>query len=311
METSAVHKDLSKVHSPVSSLFKQPSTPEEWEQYALSKEQLEFYKQNGYISNIKILTDEQVDHLNNELKSMVNPASPGNDLFYEYHSNESQDADKVLFHALGAWRISPGFHDILWSPAFRMAAYQLLGGTFRQFHDQLFYKPAGHGGVVAWHQDYSYWTWTKPMKHLTCWVALDDANEENGCLYYIPKSHRWGLLPITGLAGDMLAVKEVLNEEQKKEFDKKIPNVVKKGYASFHHPLMMHGSYENRSSRPRRATVLNVMNDGVISNMGNANQDLGGFPLIPQDTPMNGQFFPILFDAEKELGSLMNKIPTI
>ena len=57
----------------------------------------------------------------------------------------------------------------------RCAASQLLGGAVRFWHDQLFCKPAKHGGVVAWHQDYSYWTRTKPMAHLTCWIGLDDS----------------------------------------------------------------------------------------------------------------------------------------
>ena len=41
---------------------------------------------------------------------------------------------------------------------------------------------------------YSYWTRTKPMQHLTCWIGLDDMSTENGCLYYVPGSHKWGLL---------------------------------------------------------------------------------------------------------------------
>jgi hypothetical protein len=57
--------------------------------------------------------------------------------------------------------------------------------------------------------------------------------------------------------------------------------------------------------------VLNIIKDGVVSNMANSTQDLKGFPLIPQDTEMNGQFFPILFDAEKELGNLIDQIPTL
>ena len=69
---------------------------------------------------------------------------------------------------------------------------------------------------MAWHQDYSYWTRTQPMTHLTCWIGLDTGFAHNGCLQYIPGSHRWQLLPVTGLAGDMHAIQSVLSEEQKK-----------------------------------------------------------------------------------------------
>ena len=57
-----------------------------------------------------------------------------------------------------------------------MVASQLLGDRgVRFWHDQLFCKPARHGGIVAWHQDYSYWTRTQPLAHLTCWIGLDEA----------------------------------------------------------------------------------------------------------------------------------------
>jgi hypothetical protein len=89
---------------------------------------------------------------------------PGHELFYEFHSNESSDTEHILFHALGAWRIAPAYHDVLWNPPFVMAASQLLGDVpVRFWHDQLFYKPAKKGGVVAWHQDYSYWTRTNRL----------------------------------------------------------------------------------------------------------------------------------------------------
>jgi ectoine hydroxylase-related dioxygenase (phytanoyl-CoA dioxygenase family) len=39
---------------------------------------------------------------------------------------------------------------------------------------------------VAWHQDYSYWTRTTPMQHLTVHIALDDQRPENGVLQYVP-----------------------------------------------------------------------------------------------------------------------------
>jgi ectoine hydroxylase-related dioxygenase (phytanoyl-CoA dioxygenase family) len=197
---------------------------------------------------------------------------------------------------LGAWRIQPGFHDILWHPAFTVAASQLLGGAVRFWHDQLFCKPARHGGVVAWHQDYSYWTRTKPIAHITCWIGLDDSTRENGCVHYVPGSHRWDLLPITGLAGDMHAIREVLDDEQWAAFNKPVAVELKKGECTFHHGLTIHGSFENRSERPRRATVINAFLDGTRSDSDEP--PLGGVPPVPKGQPMGGQFFPLLFDPK-------------
>jgi ectoine hydroxylase-related dioxygenase (phytanoyl-CoA dioxygenase family) len=293
MLTKEQPKDLSKYHELVSEFFNQRLSAESWEQYKLTDEQVNFFHENGYLANIKLLEDWQVDVLNEELAAIIDPEHPANPLFYEFHSNESVDPNTTLFHALGAWRVTPGFHDVLWNPAFIVAASQLLGGNAVRFwHDQLFCKPAHHGGVVAWHQDYSYWTRTKPMQHLTCWTALDDASIDNGCLYYVPKSHRWGLLDKPELAGSMEGLMEYLTEDQKAEFNP-VPIEMKRGYAAFHHPLMVHGSYENKSDRSRRAFVLNVFADGTRSDTDE--ELLVGVPVISQGKKMEGQFFPLLY----------------
>ncbi len=291
--------DLSKVHHLLSDLFQWPLRVEEWDAYRLTEEQLHFFHENGYLANIPLLNERQIERLRQELQELIDPAHPLHDLFYEFHSNESGNADQILFHALGAWRISPAFHDVLWNPAFVMAASQLLGNeSVRFWHDQLFYKPAQHGGVVAWHQDYSYWTRTVPMAHLTCWTGLDDADQQNGCLYYVPGSHRWGLLDKPELAGDMDGLQEYLTDEQKKAFTP-VPVEMKAGHATFHHPLMVHGSYENKTSRPRRAFVLNVFADGVRSDTDLPL--LEGVPGITRGQAMHGQFFPLLFDHHEIL----------
>ncbi len=285
-------QDLSAVHRPVSDLFPSRSPGDE-ARFRLTPEQLQFFHENGYLAGVRILDEGQVDRLRGELDTLFDPGHPGHHLFYEYHSNESSSPETVLFHALGAWRITAGFHDVLWNPAFTVPASQLLGGAVRFWHDQLFCKPPHHGGVVAWHQDYSYWTRTEPMTHLTCWIGLDHSTRENGGLHYVPGSHRWRLLPVTGLAGDMLAIQSVLSNEQKRAWHP-VAVELKAGEASFHHPLMVHGSFENRTDRPRRATVINVFKDGTRS-MSDTPL-LKGVPPIPAGQAMGGQFFPLLYD---------------
>jgi hypothetical protein len=285
--------DLSEAHTPVGQFLQQPDELDEWQKFRLTEQQVAEFNEQGYVAGIQVLDDRQVDILCSELAGLMKSSHPGNHLFHEYHSNESQDPNSVLFHALGAWRAAPGFHDVLWSPAFLVPASQLLGGPVRFWHDQLFCKPAHHGGVVAWHQDYSYWTRTEPMSHLTCWIALDDSDRNNGCLYYVPGSHRWKLLPVTGLTGNMDEIMTVLSPEQKEAF-RPVPIELKRGQCTFHHPLMVHGSYANRSQRPRRATLINAFRDGVRSA---ADEPLlAGVPSIPKGHKMEGQFFPLLFN---------------
>jgi len=288
--------DLSLHHQPITHLFESPSNAADWDPHRLSEEQVAFFHANGYLAGVRVLTEEQIEVLRAELAQLIDPGHPGHQLFYEFHSNESKQPSTVLFHALGAWRITPGFHDLLWNQAFLVPASQLLGGAIRFWHDQLFCKPAHHGGVVAWHQDYSYWTRTQPMAHLSCWIGLDDSTRENGCVHYVPGSHRWNLLPITGLANDMRAIETALSEEQRQQF-RPIPIELKAGESSFHHPLMVHGSYENRSDRPRRGAVINVFRDGVCS--ASNNPLLEGVPFIAAGEKMDGQFFPLLFDSDQ------------
>ncbi len=286
--------DLSAIHGLIGDLFQRPQSREEWSRYRLTDDQVAFFHEFGYLGGVRILTEAQAIAIAPQVDAVMDPKHPGNALFHQFYSNESEDAAAVLFHALGAWRIEPGLHDLLWNPAFLVPAFQLLGGPVRFWHDQLFCKPAHHGGVIAWHQDYSYWTRTQPMSHLTCWMGFDDSTLENGCVHYIPGSHRWPLLPMTGLGGDMDEIRTVLTPEQNAQFIP-VPVPLKRGEASFHHPLMVHGSYANNSARPRRAAVLNVFKDGVYSATGQ--ELMPGVPPVPPGAKVEGQFFPLLFDG--------------
>ena len=137
----------------------------------------------------------------------------------------------------------------------------------RLWHDQLFVKPPGTGGVVAWHQDYSYWTRAVPMQHLTVHVALEEQDEANGCIQYIPGSHAWtrdgAPLPVLDFDFKYLeSIKSILTPEELAKFHP-VPIRLKAGECVLHHPLAVHGSLANTSDRWRRAAVINYMADGT------------------------------------------------
>jgi hypothetical protein len=87
---------------------------------------------------------------------------------------------------------------------------------------------------------------------------------------------------------------------------------VKAGEATFHHPLLMHGSYENSSERSRRATLINVFADGVISNLEGADSPKGdNYPKIPKGDKMGGPYYPLLLDPKKSFAGFADSIPTV
>ncbi|MEO9893357.1 phytanoyl-CoA dioxygenase family protein, partial [Aurantibacter sp.] len=104
----------------------------------------------------------------------------------------------------------------------------------------------------------------------------------------------WGLLDAPSLAGDMNGLMNYLTPEQKAEF-KPVPIALKKGYGTFHHPLMVHGSYENKSEISRRAFVLNAFADGTISNTDD--ELLQKVPKIAKGEKMKGKFFPMIYES--------------
>jgi len=325
--------DLSFESKPIGALFGQlPSNPNDYAQYLLSEDQISFYKANGYLTQVRVLTDEQCNRIIDEYKRFLlwnnnNNNSensngkddadrldfPEKDLLHEYHSNQSTDPNNVVTHMLGHWRISPLFHDLIFLPTVTVPTSQLLAAfhpshqqlvPVQFWHDQLFAKPAHHGGGVAWHQDYSYWTRTEPMQHLTVHIALDDQTEENGTVHYVPGSHYWHRikdgkevpLPITDIDfKNMDSIKDILTEEEVQKFQP-LPSLLKKGHASFHHPLAIHGSFPNRTSSPRRAAVLNYFVEGTRSNTDEPL--LKGIPIIPRGQPLKNRFFPLVFDPK-------------
>jgi ectoine hydroxylase-related dioxygenase (phytanoyl-CoA dioxygenase family) len=292
-----VKTDLSTVSRPINKVCNLADASPE--RFRLTNGQVESFHKQGFVVGKEPLTEEFVDLLCGELDYLISADNTSNPLWHECQTNECDNGTDVLFHALGAWRIAESFHDLLWQPAVTIPATQLLNADVRFWHDQLFYKPPNHGGGVAWHQDYSYWTRTSPMAHLTCWVALEDATIANGCLHYIAGSNHWELLPITGLAGDMQSIERALTPEQFDALKDPLPIELHRGQMVFHHPLTVHGSFQNKTERSRPGAVINMLADGVVSN--STEPLLAGVPPVAVGEPVVGQFFPLLRRLDNSL----------
>ena len=265
------------------------------ERLRLGEPQVRSFQEDGYVAGIRVLEGAALSAVREAVERIQRAESPHLDLLYEVEEDYFRDPARHAFHCLGGWLVEPALHDLVFHPAATVPAAQLLGlERLRFWHDQVFYKPPRHPGVVSWHQDFSYWTRTLPMRHITMNVVLDDTSPENGCLHYVPGSHRWPLLPPVSFGQDMEGFRDLLPAELRDAF-RPLPIPLRAGEASLHHPLMVHGSYGNRSPRPRRAVVLNYMAPDTRSAEGRIPL-LKGTAAVPRGAVIEGEHFPIVLD---------------
>lgn len=122
---------------------------------------------------------------------------------------------------------------------------------------EAFLKPAGVGMESPIHQDNYLWCLEKPNA-LTCWVALDEIDGDNGGLKLYPGSHKLGLLEHT--PSYKPGTSQTVDKEEYDKFDinSYINNKLLPGDVQFHHSEMIHGSNENRTNNSRRVITFQV-----------------------------------------------------
>jgi phytanoyl-CoA hydroxylase len=164
----------------------------------------------------------------------------------------------------------------------------------RLWHDQIQYKPAQKGGLFMWHQDAPYWPIIEPATQATAWIALDDVDEENGCMSMVPGSHLWGneLVYLKTLEGYT-----AIPESYKGHDIQVVTCPVKKGHVHFHHSLTWHGSQANVSGRPRRAIALHYMTEETcyVAANDHAVKDLVE---VADGEILQGKKFPLVFPSQ-------------
>lgn len=138
---------------------------------------------------------------------------------------------------------------------------QLIGKGVHVFFSQVFMKPPEVGGPKPVHQDNFYFGPSDLDATLTVWIALDDANQRNGCLHYGPRHQNQIHAHI---APPQEPFNLQLSEDLAQTFQM-TPEPVKSGGVSLHHGNTLHQSAANTSNRPRRAAALHYLrNDATL-----------------------------------------------
>jgi len=135
---------------------------------------------------------------------------------------------------------------------------QLIGNNFALWNSSFFAKPAHNGHATPWHQDGQYWP-IRPLATCTVWLAIDDANEENGCLKFIKGSHKEKILKKHEINENknLTLHQELLKSEYNES--KSVNLILNRGQISLHDVYLIHGSEANNSPDPRKGMTMRFM----------------------------------------------------
>jgi hypothetical protein len=214
----------------------------------LSREQLQQFNQNGYLSGIDIFTPSEASELQRYIEQLVNQVVSAADQRNSYSINN--------YHV-----VCQRLYDLVVEPRILALIQDILGTELVCWSSHLFAKLAGDRKVVPLHQDAVYWPLT-PSQSVTAWLAIDDVDAENSAMEFIPGSHLSGALAheTQPLDGTRVLARQVLNPDQ---YTDRFINVLSAGQLSLHSDLLLHGSAANGSSRNRCGLSLRYIPAGV------------------------------------------------
>jgi non-heme Fe2+,alpha-ketoglutarate-dependent halogenase len=145
----------------------------------------------------------------------------------------------------------PWMNELVHNPKLLDMVESLLGPDLLVYHVTCWLKEPGDGSFVSWHQDGTYFHLDPPNRHVTAWVALTDAHQANGCMRFLPGSHRDGQLHHESgeIRNNLLSNGQVVDREI--DESTAVDLVVPLGCVSFHHTHLIHSSSPNNSADRR------------------------------------------------------------
>jgi non-haem Fe2+, alpha-ketoglutarate-dependent halogenase len=212
---------------------------------ALTQEQIESYRHNGFLFPIPALTSEEVayylaglERLEAELGCAVADA----DIKWRSH----------------AYAHSPWFNELIRHPRILDAVEDVIGPDILVWTSTFFIKEAGSKTFAAWHQDGAFFG-LEPSEQVCAWVALTDASREAGCMEMLsaqgaPRMYHHAAM---GIPNSINRAGQTIIEP----FDKRDPTAMalKAGEFSLHHELAVHRSAPNHAAHRRIGIGLNYL----------------------------------------------------
>ena len=217
----------------------------------LTTEEIEFYHTNGYVTATGVLSADEVAELRRVTEEFVDKSRLATDHTEEFDLEPGHTAEKPRLRRLKYPELRhPAYDHVFRHESIIDIAAQLLGPNIRHHGGKLNMKSAGFGSPVEWHQDFAFAPRTNDDM-LAVGVAIDDMNEENGCLLVVPGSHKG---PIHNHYQEDVFVGAVTDSDFEPESIAAIE--LEAGDISLHHGRTLHASATNTAPDKQRRLYL-------------------------------------------------------
>lgn len=233
----------------------------------LTREQIEQYQRDGVLIYRELLSESEVDELLASVSEGVSQLGGSrvakNEEYDKDHTKGDDYYDNVFLQRVNLWKLSDKIRSMFAGSELGKMVSTLAGvDGVRVWHDQTLQK-LPWANPTAWHLDNPYWSFHS-RNAISIWIALDDATPENGCLYYLPGTHKTAEfdrnVPIGPNVGKLLKAYPEWQEIRP------IVGAMKRGDCGFHNGLTAHGAGANMTPGYRRAMTCAYMPVGSVFN---------------------------------------------
>jgi phytanoyl-CoA hydroxylase len=232
----------------------------------LTQQQIDFYQENGYLLIEDFLSPEELQIWRDVTEDAVHQRLNTRTGNWEKDLNNQGNPDdfyaQVFTQCVRLADSHQGMAQLMLDERLGEVAGTLAQvDGIRIWHDQALIKPP-YGNATGWHLDNPYWSFSS-RDAISIWVALDDATLHNGCMWYLPGTHKTASFENAGIGVNMRDLFKHYPEWLKLEA---VSAPAKAGSAVFHNGLTAHGAGTNMTPRPRRAMTCAYMPDGSTFN---------------------------------------------
>ncbi len=249
----------------------------------VSEEQIRDYRENGFVQVNNVLNEQELAELRGYIDDVM-----GRDGAQSIQTDRAGGAYySVLNQRVNTWRDHGGIARFVLSRRFAEIGRQLTGFSgIRLFHDHALLKMPHDSKPTPWHQDYPYWPMQDPGA-FSIWIALDDVDERNGCMAFVPKTQK-----IRNLKHIDLVNPQDIFESVDTDKNNAVIVRMKAGSCTFHDGLTFHYAHANTTDKPRRVLAVIYMPEGTVYN-GKSHLCTSFYNLKP-GTVLNHGLFPRL-----------------